>query len=495
VVGAAQWRLISSVLQALLQLGIGVALARLLAPADFGLAAMGSIVVALPSLLLDFGLGFAVIQRQPLTERHVRASLTLGLLLGALLAALLLLVAPLAGTLMAAPRLPAILRAESLLFLFAGFGVTARALLQRKLAFRHMTLADMAGYTVGSGLVSITLALEGFGVWSLVIGALIQSAIANIIVVVMIRQRFHLLLAREEARDLLGYGSYGAMNGAVGQLAFYGDNLVVGRLLGAPQLGLYARAFGLMMLPLSYIGNNLFGVMFAALAELRDDRKRFQQAYRMSLAFVSLAAGPVMAGMGVAAPYLIGVMYGPAWAGAVLPFQVFCAVGLFRVITMPAGAVTHATGRIDAELGRQVVYALWVLVGAGIGSRWGVTGAAIGVATAILFKYAAMAVLTSRIAGMSWVSVLGAQAPGIAIGLFVLVLAGLSRWACEQFRLPPVATLLVIIATSTVAMLTGVRLLPPGLRPQSLFNRLASAVAPLPRLVRMPIDWALSSNA
>jgi PST family polysaccharide transporter len=493
-VGAAQWRVLSSVLQALLQFGVGVALARLLAPADFGLAAMGTIVVALPTLILDFGLGFAVIQRQPLTERHLRASVTLGLLLGALLAGVLLLLAPIAGILMAAPRLPAILRAESLLFLFAGFGVTGRALLQRKLAFRQLALADLAGYSVGSGLVAVGLAIEGFGVWSLVIGALIQSALANALVVAMARPRFDLLLARQEAKELLGFGSFGAMNGAVGQVAYYGDNLVVGRLLGAPQLGLYARAFGLMMLPLGYIGNNLFSLMFAALAELRADRARFRQAYRMSLSFVTLAAGPVMAGMAVAAPYLIGVLYGPVWTGAVRPFQVFCAVGLFRVITLPAGAVTHATGRIDAELRRQIVYAIWVLVGAGVGSRWGVTGAALGVATAILFKYVAMGLLSSRIAGLSWRDFLGAQTPGMTVALLVFVVASLTRWAAESAGASQSNTLLAIIAASAAAMLTGMRLLPVGFRPEQLFQRLSSAAAPLPRVLRGPIDWALRSN-
>lgn len=494
VIGAAQWRVLSSILQAGLQFGLGVVLARLLTPSDFGLAAMAAVVVALATLLLDLGLGAAVVQRNPITERHVRVAATLGVLLGSLLAVGTLLIAPLAGSLLRAENLPAVLRAQAILFVLAGVGVTSRALLQRSLRFRQLALVDLVSYGLGYAPLSLVLALNGFGVWSLVVGALLQSLLANTLAVSVARHPWRPLLAWPEARELLRFGSVGALNGAVGQLAFHGDNLVVGRLLGAPVLGLYGRAFSLMMLPLWYVGNTLFSVLFPALTELRNDRRRFARAYLLAVQFVTLVTGPVMVGMAVAAPHLIRVLYGPSWDGVVAPFQIFCAVGTFRILAMPAGAVTHALGQIDAELRRQVVYAIWVIAGAAIGSRWGIAGAAAGVATGILYKYVAMGALTLRIGGAGWSEYLGAQAPGVVVAAFVGAVAGLVRWTCERGGMSSPEVLLAITGACALAMVAGIFLLPGRLRPEELFDRLSRAATPLPVPVRLSVRWALRSH-
>lgn len=492
VAGAAQWRLLSAILHAGLQFGLGVVLARLLPPADFGLAAMAAVVVAMARLLLDLGLGSAIIQRKPLTERHIRVAASLGVLLGALLALTVMLSASSVGTLLRAERLPAVLRVESALFLFAGFGVTSRALLQRELRFRQVAIVELISYGAGYALVGLALALNGFGVWSLVAGALTESLLANALAVAIVRHSWRPLAAATEAAQLLRFGSVGALNGAVAQVAFHGDNLVVGRVLGVSALGLYGRAFSLMILPLGYVGGALFSVLFPALAELRDDRTRFARAYLLSIELVTLVAGPVMAGMAVAAPYLIGVLYGPAWLGAAVPLQIFCAVGTFRVLALPAGAVTHAAGQIQAELRRQVVYAVWTIVAAAVGAQWwGITGAAAGVATAILYKYVAVGTLSLRIGGVRWRQYLGAQAPGLAVALFVGTIAAAVRWTCEVGRVSMLGTLLAIVGSCAVAMVAGTYLLPDRLRPRQLFHYLAHAAGDLPIPARLPIWWAL----
>ena len=455
---------------------------------------MAAVVVTLPSLILDFGLGSALVQRRPLTERHVRVGVTLGMGLGALLAAALVLAAPVAGELLHADRLPAVLKAQAALFVLVGIGVVPRALLQRKLAFRQLALVEFAGYIAGGAGIAIVLALRGFGVWSLVIGALLQSALVNLALYGMVRPAARPLLARREASDLLGFGTLGALNGAVGQLAFYGDNLVVGRMLGASMLGLYGRAFSLMMLPLGYLGTTLFSVLFSTLSEIHDDRARFARVYTQSIVFASLVTAPVMAGMAVAAPEIVATLYGPQWRGAVVPLQIFCAVGIFRVLALPAGAVTHASGNVGTELRRQIVYAVWVLLGAGLGTRWGIAGAATGVATAILYKYVAMAVMTIRICGMTVREYIWAQGPGLAVATVVGMAALATRLACRLAGFGSGATLGAMFAACVLATAWGLYLLPRSLRPTQLFQRLTRAALPWPAPLRLPLGWVLRAD-
>jgi PST family polysaccharide transporter len=490
-VNAAQWRLLSVVLHAGLQFAVGIALARLLPPEDFGLATLAAVIVGLAALLLDLGLGSAVVQCRPLTDRHLRVAFTLALLIGGALAALVFLAAPLGGALLRVDRLTTVLRVEAPLFLIAGIGVTARASLQRTLAFRQLMLVDAAAYGLGYALVAVTLALHGFGVWSLVFGALTQSLLANTLVVTLVRHPRTPLLSAPEARQLLHFGAGGALNGTLSHIAFHGDNLIAGRILGLHALGLYTRAFTLMMLPLSYAGSTVFSVMFPALSELRSNRERFARAYLMSVCFLTLATAPVLAGMAVAAPHLVIGLYGQSWAGAAVPLQIFCLAGLFRALVMPAGAVTHASGNVYAEMRRQAVYAVWVLLGSLIGTRWGVTGVAVGVTTAILFKYGAMAHLSLRISGSRWPEFLAAQAPGAVVAAFVALVALTVRWALEATGSGSLTILLGVAASCALALPVGIRLLPARIRPVALFDRLEHSARPLPARLRWPLIWAM----
>jgi PST family polysaccharide transporter len=455
---------------------------------------LGTVVVGLASLVLDLGLGSAVVQVRPLTDRHLRVSVTLAILLGGLLAIVVFLGAPLVAGLLQVERLAPVLRVESLLFLIAGFGVTARAKLQRELAFRRLLLVDAGSYGIGFALVGIPLALLGFGVWSLVTAAVVQALFANGLAVALGRHPWRPLLSPAEAKQLLHFGTGGALNGAINHIAFHGDNLIAGRLLGLQPLGLYARAFTLMMMPLSLAGSTVFSVMFPALSELRDDRERFARAYLMSVALLTLCTAPVLAGMGIAAPHLVISVYGEPWAGAAAPLQVFCVAGLFRALVMPAGAVTHASGQVYAEVRRQMVYAIWVLAGSALGSVWGITGVALGVASAILYKYVAMARLSIAICGTTWSAFLMAQVPGLTVAVFVALIAGLTRSALELSGAGSLTVLLGVLGACALAAPLGVRLLPGPMRPLGLFVRLDQSSAPLPAALRLPLQWAIRAR-
>jgi O-antigen/teichoic acid export membrane protein len=494
-VGAGQWRAASSVLQAALQFGITIALARLLPPRDFGLAALGAVIVGLATGLLDLGLGAALVQVQPLSERYIRASFTFAVATGAVLSVAVFASAPWMGVLLRNEMLPPVLRVEAPLFLLAGLGVTARALLQRRLAFKQIGLIELASYVLGYALTSIVLALMGYGVWSLVAGAVVQSLMANLLVLRTVRHTLRPLRPGREVRQLLRFGSGGTLNSGFGQVALYGDNLIVGRYLGTQALGLYARAFSLMILPVGQVGNTIFSVLFPSLSKLREDPKKFANAYLMSVALITLIIAPVMAGMVVAAPHLISGLYGPAWAAATTPLQIFCAVGLFRVAVLPAGAVNLAAGQVYGELRRQIVYAAWVLLGALAGTPWGVSGVAVGVATAILYKYVAMVGLSLRLSQLRWGEICKAQAPGVFLAGLVALGSLLVRFLMEGAGASHLMTFIAMAGVCAGIVPIGLRLLPSSLRPVNLFDRIARSSAPLPGLVRVPVLWALRLDA
>jgi PST family polysaccharide transporter len=486
-VGATQWGVASSAVQGALHFIVGIALARLVAPEAFGLVALAAVVVGLASLISDFGLGPAIIRQRPLTTEHLRVGVTGSFLVGVGLALLLVAFAPFAGRLANSPDLPTILRVESLLFVFGGMGIPSRALLRRELAYKRLFLINAGSYLLGYGGVAIALAVMGYGVWSLVLGALVQSLTASVFQLASAGIPLRPLLRRAELRDLLGFGAGVSLNQVVNYVARNGDNFVVGRWLGNHELGLYARAYNLMMLPQTYFTLALTNVLYPTLCQTKDDRAKLARGYLMGVQVSALVTAPVMAVMIVSAPHLIVTLYGDAWVGAAPALQLLCAVGLCRSAYHVSAAVTQATGKIYAELQRQVVYSLLVVAGAVLGTRYGIAGVAIGVAAAIVYMYFAMARLSLALTGSSWLQFFGAQLPALGVGGVVALAASLTRLGLEQRGFNSPVVLAGIALASGGAAAAAIYLLPPNARPVELFSRLERASLNWPGLVRVPV--------
>jgi PST family polysaccharide transporter len=366
---AAGWRFAATLAAALSRFVVGVLLSRLLMPADFGVMAIAVVVLGFTQPLQDLGLGAAVVQRPHLTSRHVRVAFTFSALLGLAIAAALAVVAPLVAVIMRDARVTPVVRALSVGLAFQGLGGIAGALLRRQLDFRRVFVVDTASYVIGSG-VSIVLAVLGEGLWSLVWGALVQGILLSAFQIASVRHSVRLLLAAREARDLLRFGVGWGASSWMSYLALNADNFVVGRLLGAASLGLYARAYMLMNLPYTYTASVMSSVLFPAFAEIQEDRARLRRAYLLMTQLTAIVAAASMATMAIVAPHLVRSLYGPRWVGVVAPLQILCGAGYFRALYHVGGMVAQSSGQVYGDLRRQVLYATLVVSGALVGSSY-----------------------------------------------------------------------------------------------------------------------------
>src|SRR4051812_6448169 len=311
----------ASVAGAASQLTIGVVLARLLAPADFGVVALALVVTGLARPLSDLGVGSALVQRVDLTDRHVRCAFTISLLAGAALAIVLTLMAPFSAVLAGEPATAPILRLLSIGFVIQGASVVASALLIRRLDFKRLFFIETGSYIVGYGGVSVGMALLGYGGWSLAWGSLVQAAIASVALLAVSRHPVVPLLASRELRDLFGFGFGAATNGFVNYVALNADNFIVGRWLGAAQLGLYARAYSLMNVPCTYAATVLSSWFFPGLARLQREPERLRPAHLALTQVTAMAGAASRATLAIAGPHLVPAIYGARWATVVAPLQ------------------------------------------------------------------------------------------------------------------------------------------------------------------------------
>jgi len=434
---AAQWRISGSVVGAVSQLVVGVLLARLLTPADFGVTALAYVVLGLARPLGDLGMGSAIVQRAGLTDRHVRTAFTFSTLMGLVVVAVLVVVAPLGAAVMRDANVTPVLRVLSAGFAIRGTAVVADALLRRHLDFRRQVLIETASFVLGYGGVAVSLALLGHGVWSLVWGGLLQTLLWSGAQLVVVRHQVRPLLAWRELEDLLGFGGAAAVSACVNYVALNGDYFVIGRLMGAFNLGLYTRAYGLMNLPHTYAAGVMSSVMFPAFAEVQGEPARVRSGYLMVTRLTAMIAAPAMTTMAIVAPHLVRGLYGPQWTGAVVPLQILSIAGYFRALYHLGGVVAQSVGRVYGELWRQVTYAAAVIGGTIVGSRYGLPGVAVGVSVAIVYMFVATSHLALNATGTPWRLYLRIQlgalvTAGVTCGVALFVRLLLEAWQASS---------------------------------------------------------------
>ncbi len=454
------WLLSGSGVQALLRIIVIVVMARLLAPADFGLVAGALVFIDFVEVFSDMGLGLVIVQRPELTSEHVRTGFTLSALLGLLFAAGIWFAAPAIAGVFRMEGMTTILRAMAVVFPIDSLSLVASALLQRELKFRRLAGISIVAYVVGYGAVGVTLALLGFGVWALVGAYLAQTLIVSLTLLVVQPHPKRPLLDRGALREMTYMGAGFSASQICNYIALKGDNAIVGRWLGAGALGLYTRAYGLMTMSVTIFGSAFDRVLFASLSKIQRERERLSLAFRRGTALIALLILPTSAVSFVLAPELIHVLLGPRWAGVVAPFQILAAGMLFRTSYKVSASVARATGAVYRSAWRQAVYAVAVIAGALVGQFWGVAGVALGVLLALAVFFLLMAQLSVHLTSITWRDYLAAHLPAA----FLTLVIGVETWAVATAlrgaAAPPALLLLVAVSVALVTFAVIVRLSP-----------------------------------
>lgn len=386
-------------------------LARFLTREDFGTVAAAMLVSALAQIFFLRGVAPALIQRSVLHKRHEHSASAVGLTGGLVFAGLLWVIAPFAAAQLNAIDATPVIRTFASLFVVNAATVVPNALHRRNLQFGRLAIAEVAGTFVGYALVSITMALWGFGLWSLVGGNIAQA----IITLAMLWRTHPPEIPRQASwagfRELYKT-SAGFSLGALGLfLSNRADAIGVSRVLGTDALGVYNNAYRLMAEPSDRLGQVFGRVLLPAMSKIQNDKGRLRHAYLDGAATVALVTLPVGVLGALLADELILVLLGSNWSDAVSPFAVLALTMTLRTSFRLSEALVGATGAVFRRAWRQWAFAGLVIAGVAIGSRWNLTGVAVGVSLAMVVNWCLMASLALREVEASWALMARAHLP------------------------------------------------------------------------------------
>jgi O-antigen/teichoic acid export membrane protein len=320
-------------------------LARLLEPKAFGLVALAWTVLAFADKIQESGVGSAFIYRRDEIEQAAACALIWAPLASLILYAATYLTAPLLAHLLHSSGLVNVLRVLALVLPLRGLMVVPGAILGRNLAYRARAKAD-----VGSSLVqiavSITLAFAGFGVWSLVSGALAAAAAQTGILWAVVPWRPSPRAAsRRVLIEMMRYGRFVSAGSILNVIDNTIDNISIARLLGTTPLGYYAIAFRVADFPNSVIGYIVGRVMFPVYSILQGDLQAVRRAYLQNLQRIAIVALPISVGVAVGAKPIVLALFGEKWLAAVTPLRILAFYGLLKSFVAPSGELFKGLGK------------------------------------------------------------------------------------------------------------------------------------------------------
>jgi len=306
------WNYLGVLVRIGLQFFISIFLARLLGPEPFGIVAIALLILGLGNLVGDFGLASALVQQPNITTKDVRYLFTIQVLVGLTMSIFVILTAQCIAQFFKCPDATLVIQSLGCLFLIQAVGQTATSLLRRHLDFKRLQTYSIASYLLSYLMLGFPLALNGFGVWSLVAAQVSQALIYSIMVNFHVRHSWKLSL-EADATGMLTFG----IKIMISNLTSWGisnlDSVIIGRVFGPFSLGLYSRGMALVTLPMNAFISTLQGVLFPSYARIYDNIEKSKSTYLASVGLVAVILMPFFATIAVIPHTLIAAVYGNKW--------------------------------------------------------------------------------------------------------------------------------------------------------------------------------------
>ena len=370
----------AQLIKIIVQVGGVVVLARLLTPGDYGLVAMVTSVVGVAEIFRDFGLSAAAIQAKTLSRRQRDNLFWINTGAGGTLALVVAAVAPFLASLYGRHELVNLARSLSLLFLLNGMTTQFRADLIRHLHFFRIAIIDIVAPLVAL-VLGVVLAVAGAGYWALVAQQLATSVLL-LIGAILFTRWLPGWPRREPMGALIRFGWHLAGSQLVGYLGNNADSLIIGTRFGATPLGLYNRAFQLLMTPLGQLRQPTTTVALPILSRLRSDipgSDRYVQRGQTALG-LTLVTGLAFV-VGAAQP-VTEIFLGEQWLGVEPILRLLGVAGIFQTLAY-VGYWVYLSHGLTSQLLRYTFISVAIKISAiAIGSQFGVVGVAWGYAIA-----------------------------------------------------------------------------------------------------------------
>lgn len=417
-----KWNYIGVFIRGLVQVVVGVVLARILGPKPFGQLAAVLIFIGLGNLFADFGFGAALIHASKLTDNDIRSAFTIQLIFGCILSIVMFFAAPFFAFFLKQEEIVIIIKVMSLLFIFQALGQTSRSLIRRDLEFKKLQIAQIAAYFISYVFIGIPLALLGYDVWSIVIAYMCQSLFFSAFSILQKPHPMRLML-KPDHHNLISYGSKIVLANTSSWALVEINNLFLSRSFGPIGLGLYNRIY-FFLYNLTYnVTSSLQQVLFSVNSKIKDEKEKLKKAYIASLNVVALIFIPVFLVVAMISETVIVGLFGYKWIKSVPLITPISIALVFHALLTLAGPLIEGCGKTGKEISVQTRLIIVQIAALFICSHYTLELMAWVIAIIFFMRFLMLNRVVSEILNLSrtdfYLSLKGSILISIVIGFFV----------------------------------------------------------------------------
>ena len=306
-----------------IQFIIQIILARLLSPDDYGAIALITVFITVSNVFVQNGFNTALIQRQDVTEEDYSSVFWVSMLVALICYVVLVILSPFIADFYSMPVLNNVLKVLGLTLFFGSYNSIQVAKISKEFKFKKLFYSSLIGMCI-SGITGIILAMNGFGVWTLVFQQLMNQVIISFVLYFQVDWKLKVIVNIERVRLLFGFGSKLLVSSLIDVIYNNIYNLVIGKVYDSTTLGYYNRADQFPNLIVNNVNGSIQSVILPALAEYQDNKQRVKEMMRKAMTLSSYLVFPLMIGMAACAEPMIELLLTEKWLPCVLYLRLLC---------------------------------------------------------------------------------------------------------------------------------------------------------------------------
>lgn len=333
---------------------VGIILARILSPREFGLIGMITIFIAISQSIIDSGFSNALIRKRDCSQADYSTVFIFNIIVSLFFSIILIFSASFISEFFKEPQLKLLIQVLSLGLVINGLSIIHKVILTKKLDFKTQTKISLIS-SLSSGIFAIIMAVSGYGVWSLVALTISRFALNSLFLWIWAKWNPIWVFSKKSFNELFGFGSKLLISGLIDTIYNNVHYLVIGKFFSAIQLGYYTRADQFQSWPSSNLNNIISRVSYPVLSSIQDEPLRLKENYKKLISTSMFITFVLMLGMASVAEPMIRTLIGDKWLPAVIYLQLLCFVGMLYPLHSLNLNMLQVKGRSDLFLRLEVI--------------------------------------------------------------------------------------------------------------------------------------------
>lgn len=356
---------------------VGIVLARLLSPREFGLIGMITVFIAISESFINSGFSNALIRKQNCTDADYSTVFYFNLVVGVLFFGILYSSAPAIAGFFKEPELVQVVRVMALVLIVDSLSIIQRTILTKRIDFKTQTKVSLVA-SIGSGIIAIVMAFQGYGVWSLVVQRLSRQALNSLFLWIWNNWLPKLIFSLASFKELFGFGSKLLLSGLLDTIYQNIYYLIIGKFFSAQALGYYTKASDFKNVPSQGLNTVISRVSYPVLSSIQDDKPRLKQNYQRLIRSTMFITLILMLGLAAVAEPMIIVLIGEKWRPSIIYLQLLCFSGMMYPLQALNLNMLQVSGRSDLFLRLEIIKKILAIPVIFIGIYFGITAMILG---------------------------------------------------------------------------------------------------------------------